>query len=148
MKLKHPGALKIQPVIPAKTLTPGVAPLVDIVFLLICFYLFVMQSIQTLDDPQVQLPTVSHVEHAILEPAEIVINLRHDGSLLVNHKLVTSGQLRAMLHREKQAASSKGADLRVVVRADRRQTFGKLDEVMTLCREAELGMIVLRAKED
>ncbi|MAX25782.1 MAG: hypothetical protein CMJ19_14885 [Phycisphaeraceae bacterium] len=147
MQLKSRTAIRFNPKIPGKPATPGVAPLVDIVFLLICFYLFVTQSLQSLDERSVALPIIQQSQSQELLPAEIVINLLEDGSVVVAHEPMSMNELAMHLRESKRYAMDIGQELRVVIRADRNQTFDKLDTLMDLSRRAGLDMIILRAQD-
>lgn len=119
------------------------APLIDIVFLLICFYLLVAQLITTQSDPAVQLPTMTSPLAATEQPAEVVVNLREDGTVLVNNQPLSLDALRAML-----SASLADSDqpLRVVIRPDRRQRYQRLGEILAICRELNVAQVILRAQ--
>ena len=124
------------------------APLIDIVFLLICFYLLVAQLIRTQKDPAVDLPVMVYASSAAEAPAELVVNLRADGSVTVGGRAVADGELPRLIHAELARAVEAGTPLRVVVRADRRQRYGKLDELLRLCKQAGLSKVVFRAREE
>jgi biopolymer transport protein ExbD len=123
----------------------NVAPLIDIVFLLIGFYLLVAQLITHQKDLSVQLPAMASPAGREESPAEFVINVRDDGTITVGGRPAALPDLRAML--ADQLARTRGAEqpLRVVVRADRRGRAGKLDEVLQACREVGLQRIVFRS---
>ena len=125
----------------------GFAPLVDIVLLLICFYLFVTKSIQEHDDPSVQLPTMTSQVAEQPMPAEIVINLRADDKLVINNATVETSQLPGLLATERERAMALGKPVNIVVRADRRQRYGRLDDVLDACRRAGFARLILRATE-
>lgn len=135
---------------PAAEDTPvlRIAPLVDIVLLLICFYLVVSRSIQTHDDPQVQLPHMAKQRTMTTQPAEMVINLRQDGSVIVNARVVDMPALADLLRREQQRATANEQNLDVVIRADQRQRYHRLDDLLDACRRAGLGQVVFRSTEE
>ncbi len=121
-----------------------VAPLIDIVFLLICFYLLVAQLISEQKDPSVELASMANPEIRSEGPAELVINLRRDGAVTVSGRTVSLPALRALLSDQSDAAHRTGRTLRVVVRADRRQKYAKLDEVLETVRRSGIKQIVFR----
>lgn len=125
-----------------------VAPLVDIVFLLICFFMLATEMVRAYKDPAVVLPTIGSDAAVAEGPAEIVINLREDGTVTVAGRTVALGELGPYLTRQKRAPTQGGRPLQVVVRADRRQPFGRLDGVLQICRQAGLARVVLRALEE
>lgn len=124
------------------------APLIDIVFLLICFYLLVAQLIRSQKDPTVELPAMPHAASRKELPAEVVVNLRADGAVTVDSRPVALAALPALLQGELARAVRDGQPFRVVVRADRRQRFGRLDDVLQACKTAGLGGVVFRAKQE
>ena len=123
------------------------APLIDIVFLLICFYLLVAQLIEHQEDPAVVLPAMASPGLRKEDPAEFVINLRQDGVVVVGGRPTDLPALRALLAGQLNQARQAGQPLRVVIRADRRQRYGKLDEVLKACRGAGVRQIVFRTLE-
>jgi biopolymer transport protein ExbD len=129
------------------------APLVDIVFLLICFYLFVSQTINEQADPRVSLPVMTADVAAPEQPAEIVINVLAPGTsgggeLIVLGQTVNASELDVLLRNEAAKARAAGQSLRVVVRADRRQRFRSLQEVLVTCKRAGLSQVILRAGDE
>ena len=129
---------------PRSGVTVHVAPLIDIVFLLICFYLLVAQLISDQKDPSVELASMANPALRSETPAEMVINLRHDGAVTVGGRTVSLPALQAMLSDQLAAAGHAGETLHVVVRADRRQQYGKLDEVLKTVRRSGITQIVFR----
>lgn len=123
------------------------APLIDIVFLLICFYLLVAELIRSQKDPTVALPAMAHAAAGEELPAEVVVNLRADATVTVNGVEVAVERLTRLLRTERAKALRSRQPLRVVVRADRRQRFGRLDDVLGACKRAGLATIVFRARE-
>ena len=123
-----------------------VAPLIDIVFLLICFYLLVAQLISGQKDPAVQLPVMAAMT-ADEQPAELVINLRRDGAVLVGGRSMTGDELAALLRQQRQEAEQASEPLRVVIRADARQRFAALDDdVLKICKDCGVTDYILRSK--
>jgi biopolymer transport protein ExbD len=123
------------------------APVIDLVLFLIWFYLLVGQLVVSQKDADVELPQMTSAAAGQELPAEIVINLREDGMVLVSGQDVRGPALERTLAREREKVRGQGEDLRVVVRADRRQSFAALDEVLRACRRAGLKQIVFRAVE-
>jgi biopolymer transport protein ExbD len=121
----------------------ALAPLVDIVLLLICFYLLVMNSIQSRTDVQLTLPTMAHHMSDEPLPAELIVNIDPSGAIILNGQPVQRDELLGLLHSQ-QAQAGRGQTVRVTVRADAKLRFALLDEVMNICRDAGIRMISLR----
>jgi len=143
-----PHALHFVPAEPAASPRIQVAPLVDIVFLLVCFFMLTSQLIQRHKDPAVELPVMTSPDAAHEVPAEVTVNLRPDGALSVGGRRIAVDDLDGILAAHLARAQRRGEALRVVVRADRRQRFARLDEVLDVCRRVRLPQIVFRARGD
>ena len=122
----------------------AMAPLVDIVLLLVCFYLLTTQLVRGRSDPAVELPVMAAAAGATRHPAELVVNLRADGRVTVGGRAMAVEDLAGMLGAELARAIRERKRFRVVVRADRRQPFGGLDEVLGACEAAGLPGVVFR----
>ncbi len=125
----------------------GMAPLVDIVLLLICFYLLVMQSMQARTDDKIELPRMANNQMTELMPAELVVNINAQGEISLNGRAVAPGDLRGVLAGERLRASEVGQGINVVVRADGRQRYGMLQGAINACRDAGFGAVTIRATE-
>ena len=125
----------------------GMAPLVDIVLLLICFYLLVMQSMQNRTDDQIKLPTMVNNETSDVIPAELVVNIDAAGLISLNGASVDLDGLGTLLRSERSRAEASGTGINVVIRADGRQSYGLLDAAMNACRDAGLRGVTIRATE-
>jgi len=125
----------------------GMAPLVDIVLLLICFYLLVMQSMQSRTDDQIELPKMANHETAEVAPAELVVNIDAQGVFNLNGEAIEPTSLGGYLQSERERAQISGAQLNVVIRADGRQHYGLLDAALNACREAGLPGATIRTTE-
>ena len=124
-----------------------VAPLIDIVFLLICFYLLVAQLTTEQKDASVELPAMAKAALAVERPAEIVINLRRDGGVVVGGRTIDNEGLQTLLAGAVADSRRSGQPLRVVLRADGRQRSGNMNRVLDTCRRMGVRQIVFRARD-
>ena len=125
----------------------GMAPLVDIVLLLICFYLLVTQSFQSQSELAIDLPQMVTPRLQEISPAELTLNLTADGAIDLNGMVVTLENLSASLATEQARALASRQSLNVVVRADRQQDFARLDELLSVCRESGLASVSIRSMQ-
>ena len=70
-----------------------------------------------------------------------------DGRVTVSGRELPGEALGRELRVELAKAEGQRQPLRVVVRADRRQSFANLDEVLQTCRQAGVRQVVFRAAE-
>ncbi|HEV2294284.1 MAG TPA: biopolymer transporter ExbD [Tepidisphaeraceae bacterium] len=120
-------------------------PLIDIVLQIICFYLFVSAGVQSYQDASVELPVMRAEQLTSERPSEFTINLGADGTMNVNGAPLDVAALPAALEAAKTKAVELNQHLMVAIRADRRQQFALLDNVLQACREADVPAVSLRS---
>lgn len=146
--IQEPGKLQFSAPESPGDVALQVAPMIDIVFLLICFYLFVGQMVSSTHDSAVNLASMTNQIAAAEMPAELVVNLRQDGKVTVEGREVSPGSLSALLREQVSLASGNKQVLRVVVRADKRQRYASLDDVLKTCRDCGIDAVVFRTIEE
>jgi biopolymer transport protein ExbD len=111
----------------------------DIIFLLLIFFMVatvLKDSTRRLD---VQLPEARGGQTA--EARRLTIEMTADGNLSLNGELVTQEQL------EQQLQPTSTAEQRsVIIKADKRLSYGKVIEIMGLCQEAGVTDIAVAVK--
>ena len=119
----------------------GVAPLVDIVLLLICFYLIVAKVTADRDDPTIELPAMAVV---LEDPAATgpVVNLRADGATLLNNQPVAMADLPGALAAAREAEAGET----LTVRADRAADAADLGRVQAAAAAAGYTTLSLRSE--
>jgi len=111
-------------------------PLVDVVFLLLIFFLaattFAREEVELdLSLPEARSGTVARSDR------EIVINVFADGRMVVDGREVTLEALRQKL----AAAARRNREQAVLVRGDREARFGAGIAVLDACRLARLSKV-------
>ncbi|MFP6583338.1 MAG: biopolymer transporter ExbD [Candidatus Hydrogenedentota bacterium] len=113
------------------------APLIDIVFLTLVF--FMMTSVYTSLETEVDitLPTAqSGVTNERLQ-GEIFVNLREDGTIILNEKEVSLVELQNILNRV--AEHFPGGT--VIIRGDRDANLGTALAILDCCRIADISSV-------
>ena len=113
------------------------APMIDIVFLLLIFFLVTYQITEQEKDLKVTVPTTSEGSQKARVANKIVINLSVDGEITISGEVYTKDQLRQKLERivkVAELANEGGADQQPVrIRADRdgrnQQLLELVDEI-------------------
>lgn len=135
--------LKTQPdEIPALNLTS----MIDVLFVLIIFFLLATRFADLERDIAVRVPRVAATGAAAPAPPRRVINVHQDGKITLDRKVVTAEQLTAEL----TASRRQAKDLGVVVRGDGEGAFQNVATVLNACRQAgisDLGISVNLAKQ-
>jgi biopolymer transport protein ExbD len=107
---------------------PDLMPLIDMVFILLIFFL--LTSTAALPSVDVELPETSAGETK--SPPSIAVTIQADGTLLIDEQPVPMDQFLPKLeslYREQSKAE-------LTIRADRRVSFGKVVEIMDLSKRA------------
>jgi len=110
------------------------APLIDIVFLLLIFFMSASIFYQLETELNITVPTADESTEIKRTPGEIIINIRKDGTVVVNQRQLSHDQLKLMLRRISELYSGQP----VIIRADR-QTFHKdVITVLDVCAGADI----------
>ena len=107
--------------------------MIDIVFLLIIFFMIVSQISET-NKEQIELPQLS----AELEqqPAKMTVNINTDSDLVVSGELIGINQLQALISQELAAVDGNTNRLFVTLRVDRNAMSDRANEVMRILNGA------------
>ena len=113
------------------------APMIDIVFLLLIFFLVTWQFSRSEQDSKVKVPTSSQGREEPRAISEININIRQDGDLVINGEVLTEDQLLTKL----RAIVEVHENQPVRLRGDGEITYQVLRGVIDICQEAGIWNI-------
>lgn len=116
---------------------PGInlTPMVDVVFLLIIFFMVGTQFAESEKYHEINLPSATEARPLTGLPDEIVINITREGSILVGREPQSFEQLESTL----QEAHDRYADQTVIVRGDQEAQYGTVMAVLDACKRAGLA---------
>jgi biopolymer transport protein ExbD len=117
--------------------------LIDVVFLLLIFFLVATNFTRNETDHSVVLPNSEAGIKAESVPARLVINIRQEGTLIVNGSVMTMDELRTLARDFVAVHPGRPA----VIRADARVAYRTVMEVFGLCRAAGVVNIDLPVLE-
>ncbi len=120
----------------------NLAPMIDVVFLLLIFFMVATTFVQHEKEMAVDLPTAESGDMPELDLNEIVINLLRDGTIKVNGTLLDQEQLDTLLVR----AAKANPETPVTIRGDREVVLQRVVSIMNACRIAgltDIGMMTL-----
>jgi len=121
----------------------NLTPLIDVVFLLLIFFMVTTTFATIRYGMRVDLPTTTTPQEKIKQ--NIVVSINRDGKIYLGKKWVSEKQLVSRLRQE---IKKKGG--LVIVNADRNITHGKVVRVMDLAKKAgaqKLGILTTPEKE-
>lgn len=112
-------------------------PMIDVVFLLLIFFIATQQFSQSERELNVSVPLAQEGTDSKQTVGEIIINVRKDGSVVVDHDQLSQAQLFAKLKRI--AAVHKNQAIRI--RGDGKANYQKIVEVIDICQKAGIPNI-------
>lgn len=118
--------------------------MIDVVFLLLCFFITTSVFSQWEMEVDVVLPSAQSSQIPDRLPGEVIINLDRDGNVTINQHAYTLEALGTRLAR--LAALFPGQP--VIIRADRDSSTGQLIEIVDACRMADIWNISFATAAD
>ena len=111
----------------------SLTPLIDIVFLLLIFFLVSTRFAEEDRELDVDLPTASEAQPLVVTPREIFINIDHDGHFFLGNQQMNPMELRRQL---KQITTNNPLNQTAIVRADRRWDWQHVATAFDICQRA------------
>ena len=106
--------------------------MLDVIFLLLCFFVTASDYARWESDFSIQLPTASNSTAPKSLPCDIVVNLAKDGAVSVNSRVLTLDDLGTRL--AKIARFYPGQT--VIIRSDKAASYESLVRLIDVCRGA------------
>src|SRR5437763_12960073 len=78
---------------------PGIqlAPLVDVLMLLLIFFLLTWSAARNENELDVKVPKASAAKEKLAPPGDVVVNVKTDGSVIVNRRTMNGSELGGLL---------------------------------------------------
>jgi biopolymer transport protein ExbD len=111
-----------------------IAPMVDIVFLLLIFFLVTWNFARYETELDVVVPTAREGQETRRAVGEVILNVRADGTIVMNRREMTPDELRQALER----ISALYPDQAVVLRGDENVSYREIVAVLDVCRSANI----------
>ena len=129
-----------------KSRVPGIAltSMLDVIFLLLCFFVTVSVFSQWESEISIKLPTARTAEAPERLPGEIIVNLAKDGSIKVNGATMSLADLQSRLARISKFYPGQP----VIIRADRETKYDYLVGVIDACRAGDVWNFSLATQND
>ncbi|MBP7274761.1 MAG: biopolymer transporter ExbD [Kiritimatiellae bacterium] len=113
------------------------APMIDVVFLLLCFFMTSQLFAQWEQEIGITLPTASTAETPRRLPGEVILNITREGQVVINAQVLTEARLASQLSR----LSNLFPGQPIVIRADRQTPYDHVIRVLDLCRKSGIWNI-------
>ena len=129
-----------QPDLPAFQFTA----MIDVVFLLLCFFITTSVFSQWEMEVDVVLPTAQSAKMPDRLPGEVIINLARDGRITINQQELSKADLADRLARLARFFPGQS----VVIRADKQTSYERLVAIIDTCRLADIWNISFATSAD
>ena len=113
---------------------PGIqlAPLVDVLLLLLIFFLLTWNAARNENELDVKVPKASSAKEKTATMGDVVVNVKADGNVVVNRRMLSTTELSDMLKNLVQLYPEQA----VVIRGDETGAYKHIVNVLNICSEA------------
>jgi len=113
---------------------PGIqlAPLVDVLMLLLIFFLLTWNAARTENELDVKVPKAAAAKEKAAPVGDVVVNVKSDGSVVVNRRTLAGPELTELLKNLVQLNPEQA----VVIRGDEAGAYKNIVGVLNICTEA------------
>lgn len=122
----------------------NLTPMIDIVFLLIIFFMVGTRFSEIEQQYDIELPTAAAVEPMTSRPDSLVINVARSGQVMISGKQVSLTELRTRLETARKAYSEQS----VLIRGDGAGMYQSIVDVMDICHKAKIRNFSLAFQPD
>ncbi len=113
------------------------APMIDVVFLLLIFFIVTWNSAQQERNVDVSVPAAEEGADKDRQVGEIIVNVDKEGIIVVNGVRVTEDDLLGRLHDIAEAYP----DQAVILRGDSKASFQHIINILDVCKKANIWNI-------
>lgn len=117
-----------------KAPTLAMTSMLDVIFLLLCFFVTVSVFSQWESEISIKLPNAKTAQEPERLPGEIIVNLTKEGKVRVNGGDMPLSELKSRLSKISKFYPGQP----VIIRADKEVKYESLVEVIDTCREADV----------
>ena len=111
-----------------------IAPMVDILLVLLCFFIVTWSFARKENELDVKVPSAQNAKDSNPVMNQTVLNVKADGTVVWNRKTISSPDLAVKL----KELSALFPDYAIIVRGDERVPFRFIANVLDICREANI----------
>jgi biopolymer transport protein ExbD len=113
---------------------PGIqlAPLVDVLLLLLIFFLMTWNAARNENELDVKVPKAAAAKERPAPIGDVVVNVKADGNVIVNRRTLSGPELSELLKNLVQLNPEQA----VVIRGDESGAYKNIIGILNLCTEA------------
>ena len=113
---------------------PGIqlAPLVDVLLLLLIFFLLTFNAARSENELDVKVPKASAAKEKTSPIGDVVVNVKTDGNVVVNRRTLNTQELTELL----KGLVQLNPEQAVVIRGDETGAYRNIVNVLNICTQA------------
>jgi biopolymer transport protein ExbD len=111
-----------------------IAPMVDVLIVLLCFFIVTWNFARKEMELDVKVPTAEHGGDPSLDVNQTVLNLKEDGSLVMNTKPITYEELAVKM----DELAKINPDYAIILRGHENVPYKYVAKVLDICRGANI----------
>lgn len=114
-----------------------IAPMVDILLVLLGFFMLTWTFARHETELDVQVPSAKEGKEERRSMGEVIINVKQDGSIVMNHRLLSPNELQETLTQ----IAALYPDQAIILRGDEKVDYGHIVQALDICRAANIWNI-------
>jgi biopolymer transport protein ExbD len=113
---------------------PGIqlAPLVDVLLLLLIFFLMTWNAARNENELDVKVPKAASAKEKVAPIGDVVVNVKADGNVIVNRRTLSGAELAELL----KGLVQLNPEQAVVIRGDEAGAYRNIIGILNTCTEA------------
>ena len=111
-----------------------IAPMVDILLVLLGFFMLTWTFARHETELDVQVPTAKEGKEERRSMGEVIINVKQDGSIVMNHRMLPPAELQSTLTQ----IAALYPDQAIILRGDEKVDYAHIVQVLDICRAAHI----------
>jgi biopolymer transport protein ExbD len=115
-----------------------IAPMVDVLLVLLVFFIVTWRIALSENELDIKVPTASNAHEQQPYLNQVVINIRKDGTVVLNRAPMTPEQLKEKLSQ----LAELYPDQAVIVRGDEQLPYKSMIAVLDICRAANIWNLI------
>lgn len=126
--------MKFRPDIQAERTTLQLAPMIDIVFLLLIFFIVTWSFARFETELDISVPAAEEGQPPNRRPDEIIVNVKNNGTTHVHGAELNDEELLKRC----ATVASHNKDVAIILRGDNDTDFSHIVRVLDICRKANI----------
>ncbi len=116
-----------------------VAPLIDVIFLLLIFFMLTSSFIF---QPGIKVNLPKAITSEIIQMENLILVIDKNNKVYVEDRIMTGEELRSMLHIARQKSQP------ILIKADRRASLGDVVRIWDLCRQENIEKVNIATTQE